>query len=94
MRRNDDLPQNWETLMRISQDLIQYILHPTIKHAEDIGTYASYDIEAYDCSKQCVVASVSDVTSDRRLALRMVERFNRYQLEPRHLYDAVQDMLR
>lgn len=86
--------QDPETLLRISQDQIQYIIHPTIKYAEGIGTYASYDIEAYDCFKQCIVTAVFDVTSDRNLALRMVGKFNRYQLAPCHLYDAVLDMLK
>lgn len=85
--------QDRETLLRISQDQIQYIIHPTIKYAEGIGTYASYDIEAYDCFERCVIASVFDVTSDRNLALRMVGKFNRYQLDPCHLDDAIRDML-
>lgn len=66
--------QDPETLLRISQDQIQYIMHPTIKYAEAIGTYASCDIEAYDCFKRDVVTVVFDVTLDRSLALRMVGR--------------------
>lgn len=85
--------QGRETLLCISQDQIQYIMHGTIKYAEGIGTYASYDIEAYDCFKRDIVTVVFDVTSDRSLALRMVGKFNRYQLAPCHLYDAILDML-
>ena len=85
--------QDPETLRRISEDYVQYIMHPTIKYAEGIGTYASYDIEAYDCFKRDIVTVVFDVTSDRNLALRMVGKFNRYQLSPIHLYDAILDML-
>ena len=85
--------QDPETLHRISEDYIQYIMHPTIKYAEGIGTYASYDIEAYDCFKRDIVTVVFDVTSDRSLALRMVGKLNRYQIAPRHLYDTILDML-
>jgi len=66
---------------------------PKIRSAPEIGAYVSYDIAAYDCMRHDIEAIVWDATSDRSLALRMVERFNRYQLSPLHLEDAVRDML-
>ena len=75
------------------KDLIQFIMMPKIRYAPDIGTYVSYDIAAYDCFVRDIVAIVWDATSDRNLALRMCQKFNRYQLSPVHLEEAIIDML-
>lgn len=75
------------------KDMIQYIMLPKIRYAPEIGTYISYDIAAYDSFEHDIVAIVWDVTPDRNLALRMCGHFNRYQLAPCHLNDAVLDML-
>lgn len=85
--------QKKETMTRMMADLTQYIMIPYIRYAPGNGTYVSYDIAAYDCFIHDIVAIVRDVTSDRNLALRMVGRFNRYQLAPCHLKEAVLDML-
>lgn len=74
-------------------DQIQYIMQPKIRYAPGVGTYVSYDIAAYDSFVCDIVQTVWDVTPDRNLAIRMVEQFNRYQLSPCHLKDAVLDML-
>lgn len=75
------------------RDMTQYIMMPKIRYAPGVGTYVSYDIAAYDSFSQDIAAVVRDATSDRNLALRMVGKFNRYQLEPCHLKDAILDML-
>ena len=75
-------------------DLTQYIMMPKIRYATGIGTYVSYDIAAYDCFKSDIVLIVWDVTLDLGLALRMCEMFNRYQLSPIHLEEAIIDMLK
>lgn len=85
--------QNSKTMARMMRDLTQYIMMPKIRYAQDGRTYVGYDIAAYDCFQRDIVAIIPDVTSDRNLALRMVGKFNRHQLEPCHLYDAVHDML-
>jgi len=85
--------QDGETMARMMKDLTQYIMMPKIRYARETGTYVSYDIAAYDCFASDIVEVVPDVTPDRDLALRMVEQFNRYQLAPCHLRDAVLDML-
>ena len=85
--------QNSKVMARIMKDQIQYMILPKIRYAPGIGTYASYDIAAYDCFVHDIVEIAWDVTPDRNLALRMVEQFNRYQLAPIHLEDAVLDML-
>ena len=85
--------QNSETMSYMMNDLTQYIMMPKIRYATGIGTYVSYDLVAYDCFKRDIVSIVWDVTSDRDLALRMVGQFNRYQLSPIHLKDAIADML-
>ena len=86
--------QNPETMSYMMNDLTQYIMMPKIRYAAGIGTYVSYDIAAYDCFKRDIVSIVWDVTSDRELALRMCEMFNRYQLSPIHLEEAIIDMLK
>ena len=85
--------QNPETMSYTMNDLTQYIMMPKIRYAPGIGTYASFDIAAYDCFNRDIVSIVWDVTSDRDLALRMCERFNRYQLSPIQLEEAIIDML-
>ena len=85
--------QNPETMSHMMNDLTQYIMMPKIRYAIGIGTYASFDIAAYDCFKRDIVSIVWDVTSDRDLALHMCERFNRYQLSPIQLEDAILDMI-
>ena len=55
--------------------------------------YDNFIIAEYDCFKRGIMTIVWDVTSDRGLALRMCQKFNRYQLSPIHLKDAIADML-
>lgn len=74
-------------------DLTQFIMMPKIRYAQGIGTYVSYDIAEYDCFKRDIMTIAWDVTSDRDLALYMCEKFNRYQLSPEHLEDAILDMI-
>ena len=85
--------KNPETMSHMMNDLIQYIMMPKIRYATGIGTYVSYDIAEYDCFKRDIMTIVWDVTSDRDLALRMCERFNRYKISPIHLKEAIIDML-
>lgn len=85
--------QTSEKMSYMLKDMIQYIMQPKIRYAPEAGTYISYDIAAYDSFVRDIVQTVWDVTSERDLAIRMVERFNRYQLSPCHLEDAVLDML-
>lgn len=82
-----------ETIKSIMGNSYQYIMISSLKYAPGIGTYASFDIAAYDCFKRDIVSIVWDVTSDRELALRMCQKFNRYQLSPIHLEEDIIDML-
>ena len=85
--------QTAERMACMMRDLVQYIMLPRIRYAPDAGTYVSYDIAAYDSFAGDIVQIVWDVTPDRNLALRMVGRFNRYQLSPIHLEDVIRDIL-
>ena len=85
--------QNPETMSHIMNDITQYIMMPKIRYATGIGTYVSYDIAEYDCFKRDIMTIVWDVTPDRDLALRMCEKFNRFQLSPIQLEDAILDMI-
>lgn len=85
--------QDSETMAHMMRDMTQYIMMPKIRYAQEIGSYVSYDIAVYDGFARDIVEIVPDVTPDRNLALRMCESFNRYQLAPCHLLDAIHDML-
>jgi hypothetical protein len=85
--------QDGKTMAYMMQDLVQYIMMPKIRYAPDIGNYVSYDIAAYDCFERDIVSIVQDVTSDRDLALGIVERFNRIQLSPCNLGEEIRAML-
>lgn len=85
--------QNSETMEFMMRDFIQYIIIPRWRYAPELGTYVSYDIAAFDSQWLAIVSVLQDVTTDRDLALRMTERFNRAQLAPCHLKEAVLDML-
>lgn len=85
--------QDLKSMAHMMNDLTQYIMMPKIRYAPGIGTYFSYDIAAYNSFDRNIVSIVWDVTSDRNLALCMVGKFNRYQLDPCHLKDAISDML-
>lgn len=82
-----------KTIKSIMDNSYQYILISSVKYATGIGTYASYDIAAFDIFHRYVDDIVFDVTSDRNTALRIIEKFNRYQLSPIHLEEAIMDML-
>lgn len=81
------------TQKNLQNDNIQYIMIPQTRISPDAGEYISYDIAALDCSTLEIVTVVSDVTTKRRKALRMVESFNRHQLAPCHLRDAITDLI-
>lgn len=85
--------QTSEKMSYMLKDMIQYIMQPKIRYAPEIGTYVSYDIAAYDCFERDIVSVIWDVTADRKTALHIVEKLNRYQLSPIHLIDVIQDML-
>ncbi len=85
--------QDSKTMARMMGDMIQYIMQPKIRYAQEVGTYVSYDLAVYDGFQRDIVQTIPDVTPDRDLALRMCERFNRFQLDPEHLLDAIHDML-
>ena len=82
-----------ETFRRIMDDSYQYIMIPSVKYERGIGTYASYDIAVFDILHRCVDDIVFDVTSDRELALKIIERFNRHQLSPINIKEVIIDML-
>ncbi len=85
--------QDSSAMAFMMRDMIQYIMLPKIRYAREAGNYVSYDIAVYDGFQRDIVQTVPDVTPDRDLAIRMCERFNRYQLAPEHLLDAIHDML-
>ena len=77
----------------VGKNSIWYASMPSVQYSPDCGTYTSYDIAAYDLFRRNIVSAIRDVTPDRRTALRIVETFNRCQLAPCHLKDAILDIL-
>ena len=86
--------QDPQEMARIMRDTIQYIMVPSLKYAQGAGTYASYDIAAYDSFNRDIVSISLDVTSDRDRALRIVGTLNQHQLTPDHLEKSVLEMLK
>lgn len=70
-----------------------YFIKSQKKYAPEIGNYHSFDLVAYHELYRPPVAVLRDVTPDGNLALRMAQAFNKHQLSPIHLKDAVLDML-
>lgn len=86
--------QTSKAMAKMLNDTVWYLPRPSIKYAQDLGNYVSYDIAAYDCFARDIVAIVLDVTADRNTALRIVGKLNKHQLSPCHLNDAILDMLK
>lgn len=64
------------------------------KYAPELGVYHSYDIAVYEAPFfRGPTLVLRDVTPEWDLAFRMIETFNRLNLSPIHLKDAVLDML-
>ena len=55
----------------------------------DIGAYASYGITL----KNDPSVTVNDVSYEKKVVKRIVHALNRYQAEPVHLMDVIEDML-
>ena len=48
----------------VARDIAQYIMIPRIRYAREIGTYASYDIAAYNSFARDIVSIIPDVSSN------------------------------
>ena len=59
-------------------------------YSADLGLYHTYGIKVEGYMQTYIL---SDVSLRREAAEQMVSLFNRYQLSPLHLQDAVEDML-
>ena len=59
--------------------------------ALEIGEYETYGIAVTDRGK--AIRIISDITPDQQQASTLAERFNREQLSPEHLDQAVEDFL-
>ena len=85
--------KDYKRMRQMLKDSVQYVMVPQARYAQGIGLYVSYDIVAYDSTKRDIIAIAPDVTADRNSALRIVGQFNRYQLSPIHLEEAIEDAL-
>ena len=85
--------KDYKRMRQMLKDSVQYVMVPQARYAQGIGLYVSYDIVAYDSTKRDIVAMAPDVTADRNTALHIVGKFNRYQLSPIHLKEAIDDAL-
>lgn len=63
----------------------------TQKHFdESIGHYISYGIV---CTINNNTLTVADISVDKFAVEKLIEKFNTYELDVRHLYDAIEDFL-
>jgi len=74
------------------QDLsdTQYIVVRENLYHPDFGEYCTYGVQMKNGEH---VDIIHDISTCRQIVIHMAELFNRYQLSPVHLYDAVTDML-
>ncbi len=60
-------------------------------YTRDAGIYIAYGIE---CRKgNNLICSVNDISSDRDLVQRIVNKFNSYKLSPIHIFEALENEL-
>ena len=62
---------------------------PQNLYHQDIGYYTSYGITL----KNDPSVTVDDVSCEKKVVKRIVHALNRYQAEPVHLMDVIEDML-
>ena len=68
------------------------IVEGEVKMPDD-QKYFTYGVRAYRQQHQTWIctADVRDISPNRRFVQRLVQLYNRLQLDPDHLYDVVQD---
>ena len=73
----------------------EYHIVPEHYTHPDTGTYLSYGIRVFETNRMhtCATAHIHDVTTIPSEIERLTEQFNRCQLSPIHLEDAIQDYL-
>lgn len=72
---------------------IVYEKKSVTRQLPEIGSYNTFDIIVNDLNLQKPIAILPDVSLDETIVDQMIERFNKYQLDPCHLLEAVVDML-
>ena len=66
-----------------------YCYIPQSLYHEDLGHYTSYGI----ILKNDLNVAVNDVSCEKKVVKRIVHALNRYQAEPVHLMDVIEDIL-
>lgn len=72
-----------------------YSVVKEFQHTPELGQYLTYALQASRKTNQGweAVATVHDISSEFPFVQAMAERFNRHQLSPLHLHDAIEDSL-
>lgn len=72
----------------------RYLAIPETMDDPELGQYDTYGIQAKKVIRGWEqIELIHDVTTDRKFANLLVSLFNRRQLSPIHLRDALEDML-
>ena len=70
--------------------MYRYVPFKEKLHSDELGTYISFGIKAFD-SSDCLIASVSDVSTDKVFVQDLCEKCTLHQLHPIHLLDVIED---
>lgn len=71
--------------------MIKYKLFEQTKYYNNSGHYTSYGIIVFDDDVH--IRTVPDISLDKSAVQNMVDKFNRYELDPCHLAQSVEDYL-
>lgn len=71
--------------------MINYRLFEQTKFYNKSGYYTSYGIIVFD--DEVHIRTVPDVSLDKSAVQKLVDKFNKYELDPCHLKQAIEDYL-
>lgn len=71
--------------------MVEYKLLKQRKYYSISGCYTTYGIVAFKGEK--LIRSIADISANKTVVERLIEKFNKYELDPCHLSQAVEDYL-
>lgn len=72
--------------------MYRYVPFKEKLHSDELGTYISFGIKVFD-SLNCLITSVSDVSTNEAFVQDLCEKCTLHQLHPIHLLDVIEDNL-
>ncbi|MBQ4129024.1 MAG: hypothetical protein IJD68_04545 [Ruminococcus sp.] len=71
--------------------MVEYKLLKQRKYYSISGCYTSYGILAFKGEK--LIRTVADISANKTAVENLIEKFNKYELDPCHLSQAIEDYL-